>query len=127
MNTKHLKYLWAILIAVPVSGLYSCNNNPDKISNYTPGNEKDTTHVSGGIVKTSRGEEIFMQRCIACHGQGGDSRKMNAANLQISLIDSSEIARTIRQGRNQMPMFSSDAIPDSDLAQVELYVKTLRK
>ena len=116
------------LTVILMLSLSSCgNSNPDQISNYTTGDSKDSLHVSDGIVKTVRGKELFEQRCIACHGLSGNYRNNNAADLQLSRIDSMSIATTIRNGRGAMPLFSKDALPDYDVAQMELYVKTLRK
>ena len=117
-----------IVLSILILSLFSCGgNNPDHISNYTPGNSADSAHVSVGIVMTVRGKALFEQRCIACHGLNGNYRNNNAADLQVSKIDSLSIVNTIRSGKGAMPMFSSGALPDSDVAQLELYVKTLRK
>jgi mono/diheme cytochrome c family protein len=77
-------------------------------------------------VNTSRGQELFHQRCIACHGLSGERRNNNAADLSLSVLDSISIVNTIINGKGPMPMFDH-SMPDSDLAQLELYVKTLRK
>lgn len=106
------------------SGLYACNNNPDRIPNYTQGTGANTT---GGVEKTSRGQDIFETRCAACHGRSGDAMTNGAANLRNSVLDSIGIANTIRNGRNgQMPPFTNAVLPDSDLGQVEMYIKTFR-
>ena len=115
------------VLAIFAFSISSCgNSNPDHISNYTPGNNADSANVSNGIDKTVRGKELFQQRCIACHGLSGNYRNNNAADLSVSRIDSLSIVSTIRNGRGAMPI-SQAALSDSDIAQVELYVKTLRK
>lgn len=107
-----------------LSGLYACNNNPDRIPNYTQGSGANT---SAGVENTSRGQEIFEARCAACHGRSGDAMTNGAANLHNSILDSIGIANTIRNGRNgQMPPFTDAVLPDSDLGQVEMYIKTFR-
>ena len=78
------------------------------------------------MISTGRGHDIFQQRCIACHGLAGNARNDNAANLQLSRIDSFSMALTIKNGRNNMPAFKN-AMPDSDLSYVIVYVKSLRK
>ena len=102
--------------------LSSCNGGGSTTPVYTQ------TQVNGvdTLANTSRGKKIFETRCVACHGIYGNARVENAANLQISRIDSPAIVLTIQNGRGNMPMFK-DAMPDSDLAQLVSYVKSLRK
>lgn len=101
----------------------ACNNQGQQ-SNSAQAN--DTVYSSASLVNTTRGKELFQAKCIACHGLGGNYRNNNAADLQISKIDSISIINTIINGKGAMPMFNH-VMPDSDLAQLELYVKTLRK
>jgi len=98
--------------------LHSCNSgNPA---------EKKADSTPAADVSTIRGKELFQQRCIACHGLNGNYRNNNAADLTVSKIDSVSIVTTVINGRGAMPMFGH-VMPDSDLAQLELYVKSLRK
>lgn len=92
---------------------------------YTP-TTQGGSEQSGGLLKTDPGREIFEQRCTACHGEYGNLRHENAANLQLSRLDSIGIVQTIQNGRNIMPAFK-DAIPDSDISKLEVYVKSLRR
>lgn len=102
----------------------ACNNanspsNPAKI--YS-----DTTYKMTNPQNTSRGKELFEAKCIACHGVDGNYKNNNAADLSVTVIDSISIINIIKNGKGAMPMFGS-LFPDPDLAQIELYVKTLRK
>ena len=121
------KHISGILIAISMAVLFSCgNSNPDQIPTYTATNSTDSSQVSGGIVQTQRGKELFQLHCIACHGLAGNHKNENAADLQVSIIDSLTIVNAIRNGKTPMPLFGP-IFADLDLAQLELYVKTLRK
>lgn len=100
----------------------ACNGGESTTNVYT------NTKQSGvdTLAKTDRGKQIFEQRCVVCHGEYGNLRNENAANLQISRIDSGSIVYTINNGRGRMPMFSG-AINDTDMAHLVAYVKSLRK
>ena len=81
------------------AALQACNGG-GSVSSYTSTGKPDTSSYTNntepGFAKTGRGREIFQERCIACHGQGGNARKDNAANLQFSRLDSISITQTIK-------------------------------
>jgi mono/diheme cytochrome c family protein len=110
--------------------LLSCNGGSSSVPVYTPSGKTDTSAYTGNtepaMAKTGRGMEIFEARCAPCHGQGGDARKDNSANLQFSRSDSIGITQTIKNGKGAMPMFK-EAIADSDIGHLAVYVKSLRK
>ena len=86
----------------------------------------DTSYKRGTDISTARGQEIFNERCSDCHGLNGDKRKDNAANLKVSRIDSLSIVQRIMNGKAPMPPFGR-LFSDSDMAQLVLYVKSLRR
>ena len=118
------KYTGIFIAAVILSVFAACNGasgpaNPAQI-------HSDTTYSYGSDKSTKRGQEIFAEKCMDCHGQDGDKRKDNAANLKVSRIDSISIVNTIKNGKTPMPMFGR-LFSDADMAQLELYVKSLRR
>jgi len=115
-------YLLIILSAL----FSSCGapNGPETRPKKIAATERNSTASAG--VSTARGKELFEQRCINCHGLSGNKRNNNAADLQLTRLDSIGIINTIINGRGAMPMFAH-VMPDSDMAQLELYVKSLRK
>jgi mono/diheme cytochrome c family protein len=126
-----MKSIIAASIFIAVCLLAACNNsNESKPSVYTSAGNSDTstyTHnAEPALANTERGREIFQQRCLACHGPEGDARKDNAANLKISRIDSLYMTQVIKDGRQGMPMFK-DAVADSDIGHLAVYVKSLRR
>ena len=74
----------------------------------------------------SAGKAIFQSRCQPCHGMEGSAKSNNAANLQVSILDSLSITQTIKNGRGTMPPFQG-GIADSDIAHLAIYVLSLRK
>ena len=119
-----MKNFRALMIFVFFFLLAACNNangpaNPAKTFS-------DTAYKAVTLHNTERGRELFQEKCQACHGLNGNYRNNNAADLSVSVLDSISIINTIKTGKGAMPMFDR-LFPDSDLAQIELYVKTLRK
>ena len=102
--------------------LANCNGGPASPAQIYA----DTTYQHGSDKSVARGQEIFEERCLDCHGQDGDKRKDNAANLKVSRIDSISIAQRIINGKAPMPPFEH-LFSDSDMAQLVLYVKSLRR
>ncbi len=124
-----MKYTIVILAAIITIGfLFSCNGG-GSVGAYTSTGKNDTAsntnNTEPGFAKTDRGREIFETRCIACHGQNGNACNDNAANLQMSVLDSLGMTQTIKNGRGAMPMFK-DVIADTDMAHLVVYVKSLR-
>jgi mono/diheme cytochrome c family protein len=123
-------FIWCCLLSL----LSACNENgPGKSSSQTSTSESDDTqHAADSLPKSDKGREIFQARCNTCHGISGNSqyqgnsRYTKAADLQLSKLDSISIANTIKNGREGMPSFGG-AIPDTDLAQLIIYVKSLQK
>jgi mono/diheme cytochrome c family protein len=128
------KVLYAALIILTLPACNSGGNST--VSAYTT-----TTDTSGGakagskttidtastvLAPTEPGKEIFQARCATCHGLDGNARNNNAANLQFTRLDSLSITQTIKNGKGSMPPFK-DAIADSDIAHLAIYVKSLRQ
>ena len=110
--------------------ILSCNGGNSSVPAYTATDKTDTSTNTGNtepvMAKTDRGREIFETRCMACHGQNGNLRKDNSANLQLTRLDSIGIVQTIKNGKGVMPMFK-DVIADSDIGHLAVYVKSLRR
>lgn len=122
-----------ILVYCVIVTLAGCSeNSSNKASRYTKTDTASAANASGGLLKTDRGREIFQARCNTCHGISGNSEYQGnslytkAANLQLSKLDSISVANAIKDGREGMPSFGG-TIPDSDMAQLVTYVKSLRK
>src|ERR1700761_2229205 len=75
---------------------------------------KSTTDDTARVMNTSRGKELFEEKCSACHGLNGDGMNNGAANLQVNKLDSIAIILTIQNGKRTMPPFK-DAIADTDM------------
>jgi len=120
------RFMYRLMVLTSLSFLIlSCNAGTHQPfeSDKLKGNPASDSGLNSNL---SSGEEIFRQRCATCHGISGNYRYRNAADLQLSRLDSIGIVNTIKNGKGVMPMFYG-AIHDSDLASLELYVKSLRK
>lgn len=126
-----MKYLYynvvaSIAIVVALVLINGCTDRGTNTPVYTSESAVDSSRTGGtGLVNTGRGKELFQQKCRACHGLNGDARNNKAADLSMSRLDSLGIATTVLNGRGTMPPFK-DAIADSDLASIIVYVRTLR-
>ena len=109
-----------MLVMVLVSCSNSGNSDYKTDSTTVPAQPVDDGH------KPSRGEAIFKQRCIVCHGLNGRYHNDNAADLKMSRLDSLGITTVIKNGKTPMPMFGR-VIPDSDMVQLVYYVQSLRQ
>jgi mono/diheme cytochrome c family protein len=117
-NFSPNKKLIIAALAMLGLGFSACNNRGSTVQNYS-------NDGNGNVASTARGQELFQAKCAACHGIDGSARNNNAANLQINRIDSISIIHTIQNGKGTMPPFK-DAMPDSDMAALAVYVKSLR-
>jgi len=106
--------------------LYACNGGNSSVPAYTTTVDSVKGTDNTILAKTEPGKELFQARCQACHGGEGSARNNNAANLQFSRLDSISIVQTIQNGRGTMPPFK-DAIADSDIGHLAIYVKSLRQ
>ena len=111
------------LLAIAAS---SCNSSTPSSASTSYMTTTNVVPTPAAVDNTNRGKELFQEKCQACHGLYGDHEGNGAENLQLTKLDSVGIVTTIIHGRGTMPMFGT-VLADSDLAQLELYVKTLRK
>jgi len=113
--------LLSVVYAVTILYLSGCTERGVKTSVYT----ETAGNGSVMIAKTIHGKELYQQKCMACHGVSGSARNNNAVDLSLTHLDSLGIVTTIMNGRGTMPPFK-DGIPDSEIAQIAIYVRTLR-
>lgn len=72
------------------------------------------------------GQELFEAKCSVCHGTDGTAGRANAANLQVSKIDSNAVFKTISEGKNGMPSFKG-SLTEIEIHKIANYVYSLRK
>ncbi|MCW3120635.1 MAG: hypothetical protein JWQ38_127 [Flavipsychrobacter sp.] len=125
-----MKNTLAIIAIVCIALFTACNDNSSSASGSAATTNADANGNAGNTQAptdaTDRGRVLYQEKCMACHGMTGDAQSNNAANLPHSILDSLSITETIKNGRGTMPMFK-DAIADSDIAHLTVYVKGLRK
>jgi mono/diheme cytochrome c family protein len=75
-----------------------------------------------GVV--SRGEEIFVAHCTACHGASGQAGSVGPALAESALVGGppEQVINVVLHGRNLMPAFA-DQLSDEDIAAVVSYVR----
>ena len=83
--------------------------------------------------KAAKGQQIFQQLCIGCHGpdaraQSEMGKKVQAADLTSAVVQDqsdSDLLKVIRNGRGKMPSWAS-RLNDSEIHAVLAYVRSLR-
>lgn len=111
-----------LLSLIVIYSLAACNDSNTAPATNAPGTEA----TQPAIAAADRGRVFYQEKCAACHGLNGDAQSNIAANLPHSVLDSLAITQTIKDGRGTMPMFK-DAIADSDIGHLAVYVKGMRK
>ena len=73
------------------------------------------------------GKKLFMSDgCYECHGrQGQGATQTGAARIGPPMLDFDGFQSYVRAPRNQMPPYTSKAIPDRDLADIYAYLKSI--
>lgn len=73
------------------------------------------------------GKKLFMSDgCYECHGrQGQGAAQTGAARIGPPMLDFDGFQSYVRAPRNQMPPYTSKAIPDRDLADIYAYLKSI--
>lgn len=94
----------------------------DNSSTMSTSKEEHVSTRQEGI----RGKILFAEKCVACHGADGTAGIANAANLQISEIDSASVSQIIRDGKAGMPGFKDIMTPE-EIRELMVYVRSLRK
>jgi len=106
----------AVVLAVVCFSLTGCSGNGGKVN----------TQQGTATTTTLPGKALFENNCVACHGSNGAAGIAGAANLQIIKADSTEIFKTISNGKNGMPPFKQ-SLSEKEIKQLAAYVSGLHK
>jgi mono/diheme cytochrome c family protein len=73
------------------------------------------------------GKKLFMSDgCYECHGrQGQGAAQTGAARIGPPLLSFEGFQNYIRKPTNQMPPYTSKALPEQDLADIYAYLKSI--
>jgi cytochrome c6 len=82
----------------------------------------------------SKGEALFQEQCIGCHGPDGRAqtelgKKLGAADLTSDAIrqqPDAELAKIVKDGKGKMPTFDKK-LSDDEIRGVITYVRQLAK
>jgi mono/diheme cytochrome c family protein len=67
-----------------------------------------------------RGQEVYAQACVVCHGEDGQGGHGGGAPL-VALKDLAATIQTVTAGRNNMPPFNASFTPEQ-IRDVSAYV-----
>lgn len=88
----------------------------------------DIPRIEPGQAELSRGRELFVQNCAACHGPTGAGIAVGQRDIAPALHAASpiEIAEAVRVGPGRMPVFGPDIYSEADVEDVTAWVLDLR-
>jgi cytochrome c6 len=84
--------------------------------------------------QAQKGQAIFQEQCIGCHGADGKAqtdmgKKLQAADLTSGAVQEqsdSKLERTIKSGKAKMPSFDGK-LSDDDIGSVVAYIRQIGK
>ena len=112
---------FAFLLAVTVL-VFARRAVPAQQSSPTPRMD----NASSG--NAQNGKKIFVSDgCYECHGREGQGSVSTGATRSIGppQLPLEAFVRYVRQPTNQMPPYTSKAVPDQDLADIYAFLKTI--
>ena len=74
----------------------------------------------------SKGHEVFMQKCMGCHGESGVGKLPDQPNFKKGdafFKSDSALIDIIREGKGVMPSFNG-ILSEEDIRNVVVYIKT---
>jgi mono/diheme cytochrome c family protein len=101
-----------LIAAVATTAFYACSGGGSSSS-------------QNGNAAQSEGQGLFVSKCAVCHGSDGTAGIANAANLNMSRLDSAAVHQVISNGKNAMPAFGNQ-LSEEELHKLVSYVLTLR-
>ena len=81
--------------------------------------------VQANAVDVDQGREIFLQKCMGCHGEAGDGKLPGPPNFkegEAFFKSETNIMDIVRDGKGVMPAFGG-LLSDEDIRNVAAYVK----
>ncbi|WP_083224724.1 c-type cytochrome [Sphingomonas panacis] len=73
------------------------------------------------------GQRLYVrQGCYQCHGLAGQGSILSGPPLSASRLDDTSFRRYVRNPKGAMPPYTSWALPDDDLGQIERFVRLLQ-
>jgi ubiquinol-cytochrome c reductase cytochrome c subunit len=84
--------------------------------------------VAPEIGDLSRGRELYVANCLACHGAGAQGASVGGGAVAPALDEATatQVAEAVRIGPGLMPPFGEEQIDEQDLDALVRYVRTLR-
>lgn len=81
--------------------------------------------VSNETDMAAYGKEIYKTHCALCHGERGNAKIAQSADLTITKMNTTEISDLIYHGKKTMPRFA-EVLGEPEINAVSNYVLTLK-
>jgi ubiquinol-cytochrome c reductase cytochrome c subunit len=99
----------------------------DYVAGFGGGPAIPAVQVTGADL--SRGRDLFVTSCAACHGPGAGGDDIGGGFVAPPLlgVDPVIVGEAIRTGPGAMPIFPSGQVSDEDLNAIAAYLEYLRE
>lgn len=117
---KKIRFILLAFVGIVFS--LSCGNSdkpPFETKKQTPSDNTETVSVS------MSGEELYSNKCTACHGDDGNLGIGGAKKISESTLSQVEREELISNGKKTMPAFK-DQISSEEIKKIAEYTFTLR-
>lgn len=90
----------------------------------------ESEESSASTAEKLSGEQLYMQKCISCHGKNGDLGVSGAANLSKSSLSFDDKSRFIKEGSSNGIMQAygekfGGSLNDEQIQKLTEYIETL--
>ncbi len=111
----------AILTALTVFALVSCESAEEKISRKTA-----SAQNAGSVSLAPDGMAIFRKNCVTCHGANGKLGLNGAKDISVSTLSIEDRVNIITNGKKLMTPFAAVLSPE-EIQAVASYTQTLQE
>ncbi len=108
-----------------ISLLVACSNGEKSPFDKKPSNNTETKSGSDQNKKVYSGEELYTQKCTACHGGDGNLGVGGAKKISASTLTQQEREELISNGKKTMPAFKTQ-LSQEEIKAVAEYTFTLK-
>lgn len=86
----------------------------------------NSAQVSNEDDMANYGKNLYETQCILCHGEKGNAKIAQAADLSLSKLDETAIGDRIYHGKGTMPAYK-DKLGEPEINALSKYVISLRR
>ena len=116
-----MRWISILLIALVI---YSCGETPTTAGNSSIAALQDK--IDKDVVSPELGKDVYSKFCKVCHGESGQLGIGGAADLSLSLLDSTNSVQVILKGKGAMVGYESK-LSSSQIESVRRHLLLFKK